>query len=82
MTDRRTITVERKGERRPFKPKAWTHMDELKTLIGKRVVIVGHNAEDTRGTLVAADQFTLLLSTPHTSNLIVFKGAIAALCAE
>lgn len=45
---------------RPKKPKAWSHQDDLKALVGKQVrLIVANREHAVIGKLVQADQFTL-----------------------
>jgi hypothetical protein len=55
----RTIEVARKGERQKFKPKAWSHQDELKEAVGKTVRMAFLDDSSATGVLVSADAFTL-----------------------
>lgn len=59
---RRPFSVENRSDRRPIKPAAWNHQNDLKELVGKRVRLALLNGQVPEGTLVAADQFTLKLS--------------------
>jgi hypothetical protein len=79
--ERRPFVVERKGERRPSKPKPWSHQDDLRTMIGKSVVLIFVDPKfgSVCGVLAAADQFTLQLRVDgHKSPMTYFKHAIVA----
>lgn len=72
---------ENSNARRPFKPKAWSHQDELKSLIGKKVIITFAASLDidtnwSIGTLINADQFTLQLQHNDKSIATYFKSSL------
>jgi hypothetical protein len=79
-TPNRNVEVVRKNERTKFKPKAWSHQDELKQAVGKTVKLY-HLAEDgtaySAGELVSADAFTLRVRHQQ-SVLTYFKHGIVA----
>ena len=56
---RKTFSVEKKNERRSFKPKSWNHQDELKGLIGKQVIFNTTVFRGYQGTLLDADAYTI-----------------------
>lgn len=61
---RRTLTLPNNRGPKPFKPpreKRWNHQDELRDLIGKKIVVFGENGPDM-GRLVEADQFTIKMA--------------------
>jgi hypothetical protein len=71
--------TERAGDRKPFKPKRWSHQQDLEKLKGKKVDLVYPNGEWVRGVLLEADQFTLRVdigSENHQSVLTVFKHSL------
>lgn len=73
-----SFTRESLNERSKFKPKAWSHQDDLKALIGKRVKLTRVAYTGTTydyGKLVAADQFTLKLQAPTGHVCVYFKSA-------
>lgn len=83
--DKKTFSVERRNERRPIKPAAWSHQRELSSSIGKKIslytgTIARSFIEETRidGTLVAVDQFTIKIVSDKKSELTVFKSAVVA----
>ena len=81
MRTSKSFIVENKEQRRPFKPKPWTHQDDLKAMIGKKITLVFFSGEARRqrdGVLEAADQFTLKLSgvDGNKSTQTYFKHAL------
>jgi riboflavin biosynthesis pyrimidine reductase len=72
--------TERAGDRKPFKPKAWSHQRKLENLKGRQIDIVFIGGGDAlTGTLLDADQFALELEIAgedRKSVLTVFKHEI------
>ena len=70
--------VERKADRKPFKPKPWSHQDELARLKGK-VIFLRFNAGSTSSTisgrLLEADAFTIKIDG-SSLPLVISKHAI------
>ena len=64
-----------------FKPKRWSHQDELTALKGTKITVcftrlIGTSSY-TQGVLLEADQFTLKIDRgPYNSPEIVFKHTI------
>lgn len=55
-----TFKRERAGDRKPFKPKPWSHQDDLRALKGKTIDIVFLGGREAiKGTLLDSDQFAL-----------------------
>lgn len=78
----RQFKTERIGERKPFKPKPWSHQRELEALRGKTVEmkVVDFQGFMT-GTLLEADQFALKLrlhtvGSEYQPELIIYKSSI------
>jgi hypothetical protein len=66
-----------KKESSHFKPKRWSHQDELANAKDKRIVIyntIDHGYDEYK--LIDADQFTLKVLLSDKSILTVFKHAI------
>ena len=65
--------VERRGERTKlkFKPKGWSHQDELRELKGKEIVLEFLDGSRSKSTLIDADPFTI-----KTTFRTVFKHAL------
>lgn len=74
-TPRPHFKRENSNDRTKFKPKAWTHQDQLKSLIGKKISIVYRDDAVFTGTLLNADQFTIQIQGPETV-ITVFKSAL------
>ena len=71
-----TLKVENKNKRRPYKPKAWSHHDELKAMIGKQIVIVSSGVE-TEAKLLETDSFTIKVQIPHPRTATVITPIIS-----
>lgn len=84
QTQSRSFSVERKSERRPFKPKAWSHQDELKAAVGKVVVLrLVDQADPVIGTLMAADAFALSIRVGNSqSTRTYYKHALVSYVVE
>jgi hypothetical protein len=68
-------------DRKPFKPKPWSHQGDLANAKGKRVEILFGAEDGLTGILLEADQFSLKIevSNPdgsYKSVLTVFKHSI------
>lgn len=62
---------------KPPKPKAWSHMDDLKALKGKKICLLFSNEEYVTGVLLEADQFTIQLFNEYNKSISTyFKGHI------
>lgn len=72
----RKFSAERKSERRPFKPKPWSHQHELAGMIGKMIYLTYPDRIVAKGVLIYADQFTLHLRHQDDSVSTVFKHAL------
>jgi hypothetical protein len=75
--------TERATDRKPFKPRPWSHQRELEALKGKRIDFLYRNAAQwCSGTLVEADQFALQIDISRApevkSVLTVFKHDLRA----
>lgn len=57
-------------------PKAWSHQDDLKAMIGKPIVIIQGAVVTVYPKLLAADAFTLKCEDNNKSALTLFKHAI------
>lgn len=68
----------KKGERKPFKPKPWSHQSDLSALKGKLVHCDLTNCENITGALIEADNFTLKIRDEIDSEKIyvIFKSSI------
>ena len=76
--DKPTLTVDRKYAK-TFKVKAWSHQDELKSLIGKRITLVYTNDVEVTAELLSADAFTLRVRIDKTGvTSTIFKHYLAA----
>lgn len=78
---RPNFKTERAGERKPFKPKPWSHQNELVAAKGKRVEIFFSQYDGLAGVLIDADQFTLKIELTNSDDgsksvLTVFKHSI------
>jgi hypothetical protein len=77
----KSFSVERRGHtgRVPFKPKAWSHQDDLREGRGKIIQLGITGREPIEGVLLEADQFTIKLQ--HVANpkkiSVFFKSAVA-----
>lgn len=72
--------AKRRQNGRPNKPKAWSHQDDLKALVGQIIKIQLPGGATMLGKLENADAYTLKLSFPDKdqSTLIYFKSALLA----
>lgn len=79
-TSRRPVIVERANERRPNRPKPWSHQDELKALRGKRVCITFLDDDAEVYDLLEADPFALRLRRlDDQSTFIVWKHGVLSI---
>lgn len=63
-------------DRKPFKPKPWSHQRELESLKGKMIYVLQNDGNGITAVLLEADQFCLKLEIrngAYTSVLTVFK---------
>lgn len=77
----RPFVVEKKGERRSFKPKPWGHQQDLAAARGKRISLFFADGTSGDFTLAEADAYTvkvLSLVDGHKSALTYFKHAIVS----
>lgn len=56
---RNKLSLNKTSSKRNTKAKSWSHQDELKTLIGKRIKVVKTNGSKIFSTLLESDQFTI-----------------------
>lgn len=72
--------AKRRQNGRPIKPKAWSHQDDLKALVGQAIKIQLPSGATMIGKLESADAYTLKLSFPQQdqSALTYFKSALLA----
>jgi hypothetical protein len=77
---RPNFKTERAGDRKPFKPKAWSHQRKLENLKGKQIDIVFIGGGDgLTCILLDADQFALEVEIANGNSksvLTVFKHEI------
>lgn len=75
---RRTVVVEQKGKGFPNpKTRQWSHQDDLKALLNKKVTILFLDDTTFNGTLLAADQFTVKIELSDASaSRVFFKSAL------
>lgn len=68
---------------KPFKPKAWTHQDDLRAQCGKGIFIRFMNGVGIEGTLISADQFTLKIMVNSSKSVVTyFKHAVESYIQE
>lgn len=63
-------------QRRPYKPKAWSHQDDLKDAVGKHIEIQLNSGPLLAGRLVAADAYTIKLKRASSSLVTINKSAL------
>jgi len=73
-----TFTVERKSDRKTYKPKAWSHQDDLKYMKGRTVDIYLTQGAVITGLLLDSDQFTLKIEHKDKSVMTYFKSGLVA----
>ena len=68
----RPLTIERKGERAPYKPKPWSHQNELQAARGKPINL--HFLDGSKGAfvLVEADAFALRVCAPGSQSALTY----------
>lgn len=71
---RTTTMVMPESARQKFKAKGWSHQSDLAAAIGQ-TIILHTDKEFLRGTLVAADQFTIKIGMDE-GDVVVFKSAL------
>lgn len=62
--------------RKPLKPRAWNHQQELRELTDKMVTVEFRTGATLTGKLLAADQFTLKIEFSPGKASTVFKHAL------
>jgi hypothetical protein len=67
--------------RKPYRPKPWSHQNELKSLIGETIVVMYPDGTRLTGDLLNADQFTLQVRVRSEEGCVIaectfFKHAI------
>ncbi|SER29448.1 hypothetical protein SAMN05216548_114131 [Faunimonas pinastri] len=67
---RRPIEIARKGERQPFKPKLWSHQQQLRELRGRKIVVLFRDGTQVTGELLEADQYALLLRIREDKSVL------------
>jgi hypothetical protein len=76
---RPNFKTERAGDRKPYKPKPWSHQNDLAAAKGKQIDVFFGAADGMRGVLLEADQFSLKLELSHENSksvVTVFKHSI------
>lgn len=67
---------------KPYKPRPWSHQQDLASLIGRTINIAIMDGAILSGVLRAADPFTLKIELPDSkADLTVFKHVIASYAA-
>jgi phage terminase large subunit len=77
------LTVHRSTDRMKFKPKRWSHQNDLDALKGQNITVTLHTGHKLVVRLLDSDQFTLkvqdLSAGQHEQSVLTyFKHAIAA----
>jgi len=73
--NRKPFALEKKGERKPFRPRAWSHQDDLKHMRGKTIKITMPGSAGDRcvtGTLMESDQFTLKIQRQNDQAILTY----------
>lgn len=70
------LSMPANGKRRPYKPRPWSHQDDLIDMIGKTVTLLVVERGWISGKLIAADQFTLKIDAGEKSAVTYFKSAL------
>lgn len=77
-----TLRMPRKDNAKPMKMRPWSHQNELKEHIGKKIAVMSVEGDEYEGVLVNADAYTIQIR--HVQDIksevtdVFFKHAIGA----